>query len=92
MVTNKLTNSLYVDDVVTGASNETEAFRLYQESKRIFKSAGFNLRKFSTNSTQLQVQIDASDITGCDTELQFDETYSSSILSPSQSTTTEERY
>ena len=90
-ITDKLLKSLYVDDVVTGASNEAEAFQLYQESRKIFKAAGFNLRKFSTSSFKLQMQIDATDTPECNKDLQSTETYSSSILSPSLSTSKEER-
>ena len=39
----KLIESFYVDDVVTGASTEEEAFKLYSESKKILKNGGFNL-------------------------------------------------
>ena len=34
---NKLTTSLYVDDVITGANDEEEAYQLYLESNSIFK-------------------------------------------------------
>ena len=54
----KLIESFYVDDVVSGASDEEEAFKLYIDSKRILKKAAFNLRKFQTNSQSLQRRID----------------------------------
>ena len=55
---NKLTASLYVDNVVTGAKDEEEAYQLYLESKSVFREGGFNLRKFVTNSDSLQLKID----------------------------------
>lgn len=50
--------SLYVDDVVSGAQDEEQAEAFYLESKRILKEGGFNLRKFVTNSSTLQRKID----------------------------------
>ena len=47
---NKLTASLYVDDVITGANEEEEAYQLYFESKCIFKEGSFNFRKFVPNA------------------------------------------
>ena len=41
-----LTQSMYVDDVVTGADSEDEAYTLYTASKKILSHASFNLRKF----------------------------------------------
>ena len=43
--THKIKDSIYVDDVIMGASSVCEAFKLYQESKKIFREGGFNLRK-----------------------------------------------
>jgi len=46
--------SIYVDDILFGADSEEEAFTLYKESKALLKTGGFNLRKFTTNSGELQ--------------------------------------
>ena len=54
----KLVKSFYVDDVVTGARDEEQAYTLYETSKKILCRGGFNLRKFRTNSTLLQMKID----------------------------------
>jgi hypothetical protein len=43
-----LMESTYVDDIVTGANSEDEAFRLYSAAKDLFRLGGFNLRKFLT--------------------------------------------
>ena len=57
----KLKESIYVDDVIAGARDIEEAFNLYRESKEIFKKGGFNLRKFMSNSKELQSIIDTSE-------------------------------
>ena len=56
-----LSRSTYVDDIVSGAGNEEDAYQLYKESKDLLKQGGFNLRKFVTNSCQLQEKIDGSE-------------------------------
>jgi hypothetical protein len=55
----KLMRSFYVDDVVTGASDEDQAYALYETSKKVLKEGGFHLRKFCTNSTFLQMRLDS---------------------------------
>ena len=57
----KLVGSFYVDDVVTGAATEEEAFQLYTDSKKILQDGAFNLRKFRTNSHSLQLRIDTAE-------------------------------
>ncbi len=49
--------SFYIDDIAYGVENENQAYQLYPESKSLFKSGGFNLRKFVTNLTSLQTKI-----------------------------------
>ena len=61
----KLTASLYVDDVVTGAKDEEEVYRLYLESKGILQEGGFNLRKFVTNTDSLQRKINEKEESAC---------------------------
>ena len=58
MTYTSLTQSMYVDDVITGGETENEVLSIYSEAKHIFRNGGFNLRKFWTNSTVLQKQID----------------------------------
>ncbi len=53
----RISRSIYVDDIAYGVENEEQAYQLYLESKSLFKSGGFNLRKFVTNSTSLQTKI-----------------------------------
>ena len=60
-VVKRLLQSTYVDDVISGAGTEDEAFDLYTQSKEIFRQGGFNLRKFLTNSKSLQTRIDLAE-------------------------------
>lgn len=53
----KLLHSTYVDDIITGANTEEAAFDLYTRAKDMFRDGGFNLRKFVTNFSSLQQQI-----------------------------------
>lgn len=53
-----LLRSTYVDDIISGANTEEAAFDLYTRAKEMFRAGGFNLRKFITNSPELQQQID----------------------------------
>lgn len=48
-IVSKLLWSIYVDD---------EALTLYTKAKELLKEGGFNLRKFATNSTKLQGEVD----------------------------------
>ena len=54
----KLLRSTYVDDIVTGAESEKAAYELYKESKELLKGAGFNLRKFTSNSSRLRDKVE----------------------------------
>ena len=53
-----LAESLYVDDFVGGAANDDEAFEIYHKARHIMRVAGFNLRKWNTNSPMLKTKID----------------------------------
>lgn len=87
---NKLSASMYVDDVVTGAKDEEEAYQLYLESKSVLKEGGFNLRKFVTNANSLQVKIDENEGSAHsprDDQSSVgptDETYTKATLAPGQ--------
>ena len=86
----RLLCSTYVDDIITGGETEEEAFKLYVQSKQIFREGGFNLRKFLTNSKHLQEQIDRKE-TQCTSSLSRDEpTYSEATLGTSHPSRTEE--
>ena len=83
----KLTISLYVDDVVTGAKDTEEAYQLYLESKSVLKEGGFNLRKFMTNDDLLQQKIKEREEHSCERQSSVspsDETYTKATLAPAQ--------
>ena len=84
-----LTWSTYVDDIVCGAEDDDEVYKLYTESKDILKAGGFNLRKFVTNSRPLQAKIDLNEefLNASTTSLVVDnseETYTKSTLGNTQ--------
>ena len=54
----KICHSIYVDDIASGANSDDSAYKLYSDAKAILKEGGFNLRKFVTNSPELQKKID----------------------------------
>ena len=56
----RLKNSLYVDDLVTGEANNDKVLDLYSKSKSIMQRGGFNLRKWNTNSTVVGEAINRS--------------------------------
>ena len=62
-IVNQLLQSTYVDDVISGADTNEEAFELYTQAKHIFRQGGFNLRNFQTNSVELQRRIDIAERT-----------------------------
>ena len=53
----KILRSIYVDDVVSGTPSEEEAYAVYSESKKLLNQTGFNLRKFASNSSSLQLRV-----------------------------------
>ena len=57
VVVERLLQSTYVNDIVSGADSEDEAFELYAQSKELFRRGRFKLRKFLTSSKQLQQRM-----------------------------------
>ena len=53
----KFLSSIYVDDISLGSPDVESMFQLYQKSKEWLVEAGFKLRKFITNSNELQQLI-----------------------------------
>ena len=56
--TQKVLDSFYVDDLVSGESTVQGAFDLYKKAKDRMAEEGFNLRKWATNSKVLKSWID----------------------------------
>jgi hypothetical protein len=54
-----LRESMYVDDLVSGAQNDERAFQIYEESKEIMSTGGFNLRKWHSKTSSLVNPINA---------------------------------
>ena len=52
-----LEQSFYVDDLLTGESNDEKALAIYHRAKKLMAKGGFNLRKWKTNSIELQRAI-----------------------------------
>ena len=84
LLVKKLVESFYVDDVVTGAASEEEALQLYSESREVLGDGGFNLRKFRTNSTFLQLKFDSANQSSgnlpASSSLSLEETYADATL------------
>ena len=55
-------DSLYVDDLVTGAGSKDEAFDVYLNCKHLMKEGGFNLRKWKSNSLTLMKRIETVEV------------------------------
>ena len=56
-------DSLYVDDLVSGAPKDDQAFEIYQNTKRVMSDGGFNLRKWCSNSASLVEAINKAETT-----------------------------
>lgn len=83
----RISESIYVDDVVSGAETEEEAFTMYRESKAMLHAGGLNLRKFNTNSSELRERIHQEESIGHfgpDSTPHSDETYSHTMLGGAQ--------
>ena len=52
---------LYMDDNITGCETVSDGFELYQKSKWLMKTGGFELRKWYTNNKELMALIDAAE-------------------------------
>eukprot|EP00794_Sanderia_malayensis_P016989 gene16989-18701_t len=60
-ITDKLLNALYVDDVTTGDYEEEKCMKIYSVSRKMMTDGGFNLRKWRTNSKELQEKIETEE-------------------------------
>ena len=58
MLSRQLAEGLYVDDFTSGAETVEEGFNIYKGTKQLMKKGGFNLRKWHSNSVDLQERID----------------------------------
>ena len=53
----KLIGGFFVDDLVTGCKDSSEAVDLYRKAKSRMKDGGFTLRKWKTNSSEVAKEI-----------------------------------
>ena len=88
-LTVQLKNSFYVDDLVTGASNEGDAIEFFQASREIMSAGGMNLRKWKSNSSTVLKKIESVMATSenqgntCSTPMGFeeeDETFTRTVI------------
>ena len=57
----KLLESLYVDDIISGDSDDIGAYKLYIKAKSRLAEGGFNARKFVSNFRKLKSQIEENE-------------------------------
>lgn len=62
-VTRELLRNLYVDDTVNSFDTDNDAEYFWTKAVDIFRKGGFNLRKFQSNSTNLQIERDCIETT-----------------------------
>ena len=58
----KFRRSIYVDDVATRSSDVDTAYEFYTKAKFNLAQASFNLRKFESNSPELQRRIQENEL------------------------------
>ncbi|XP_046860983.1 uncharacterized protein LOC124454223 [Xenia sp. Carnegie-2017] len=69
-----LKNSLYVDDFVSSAETDETALQIYKGTKQLMAKGGFNLRKWSSNSSNVVKCIEALEVDNCKESLLTDPT------------------
>lgn len=55
-ISEDLKKSIYMDNVVSGTENETQALEYYTTSRDYFSEAGMNLRQWTSNSNTLNLK------------------------------------
>ena len=58
-----IADNIYVDNVSIGATSIPEGAQMYTQAKDIFRSAGMNLREWTSNSRALLSRLPADDLT-----------------------------
>ena len=82
----QMSQSFYVDDLVTGCANVAEAFSLHSKAKERMKAGGFSLHKWKTNSSDLRQQILQSERESDSTESPYEQSFAKESLCPIQET------
>jgi hypothetical protein len=60
-IAQQLNQDKYVDNIVTGADNSSDAKKLYSTGKRMFAEAGMNLREWQCSSAEVMKEIPSQD-------------------------------
>ena len=89
----KILQSIYVDDIVSGAD---EAYDLYTKAKCILRDGGFNLRKLTSNSASLTNRANEPSLReACPVSSQVaedNETYADNALGDKQTTVAQDHH
>jgi formylmethanofuran dehydrogenase subunit A len=80
-------DSLYVDDLVSGAPEDDQAFEIYYNTKRVMSEGGFNLRKWCSNSASLVETINKAETTFESTQKHHSPAVTDESLSYAKATT-----
>ena len=92
----KILQSIYVDDIVSGADDVNEAYDLYTKAKRILQDGGFNLRKLTSNSASLTNRANEPSLKeACPVSSQVaedNETYADNVLGDKQTTVAQDHH
>ena len=62
-VAKKISENMYVDNMVTGVATSEQAVEFYKEAKSLFQSSSMNLREWASNSKEFLQNIPESDQT-----------------------------
>ena len=62
-VKEKFQNDVYVEDLVSGGTNEVEVENLKQKSMELFSKGGFNLHKWNSNIPSNESTRNSSEVT-----------------------------
>ena len=57
-ISEDLKTSIYMDNVISGTDNESQALEYYAKSRDYFREAGMNLRQWTSNSNALNLKIE----------------------------------
>ena len=82
----QMSQSFYVDDLVTGSPNATEAYSLFCKARERMMKGGFSLRKWKTNDAELREQILQKEKGSESVDSQEEQSFAKESLGPLQET------
>ena len=92
----KILQSIYVDDIVSGADDVNDAYDLYTKAKCILQDGGFNLKKLTSNSASLANRANEPSLKeACPVSSQVaedNETYADNVLGDKQTTVAQDHH